>query len=79
MHLLWKTHLPNLPVVNEQNQVIGIVSAATVHTDMSMAEVAEKMYTEKHRSYPVVQDNKLVGIITNKAVLRAIDKYMADA
>ncbi len=45
----------------------------TVEADLSIIELA-KMFIEKpYRRYPVVQDNRLIGVISRSDVLRAID------
>lgn len=44
----------------------------TVQDDMSIAEVAEMFFTSSFRRYPVFKDNQLVGQISRRDVLRAL-------
>jgi len=43
-----------------------------VHPDASVFDVAKKFYESKFRRFPVVKDDKLVGIITRHDLLHAI-------
>ncbi|GAM57619.1 inosine monophosphate dehydrogenase-related protein [Vibrio ishigakensis] len=44
----------------------------SVHPDMSIIELAEMMKVGKPKVYPVVDEEKLVGIISRSDVLRAL-------
>ena len=46
----------------------------SVSSEMSIIELADMMQVGKPKVYPVVDDGKLVGIITRKEVLQAIAK-----
>ncbi|QHS11487.1 CBS domain-containing protein [Sinimarinibacterium sp. NLF-5-8] len=46
----------------------------TVEADMSILEIAKMFADRPQRRYPVMEDNRLVGIITRSNVLRAIDQ-----
>lgn len=44
----------------------------TVDPDMPISELAEQLNTNKPKVYPVVEDGKLVGIISRSDVLQAL-------
>jgi len=46
----------------------------TIDADTSVVEVAELFMTAPYRRYPVVEDNRLVGQISRRDVLRALEK-----
>ncbi|MGF1741613.1 CBS domain-containing protein [Vibrio profundum] len=50
----------------------------SVKPDTSIIELADKMRVGKPKAYPVVDNGKLVGIITRTDVLRAIGKNIDD-
>lgn len=45
----------------------------TVEADMSVVDVAELFLKTPYRRYPVVQDNRLVGQISRRDVLKALE------
>lgn len=45
----------------------------TVDSELSILEVAKMFLDRPFRRYPVVEDNRLVGLISRTDVLRAID------
>lgn len=47
----------------------------TVDADTGILEVAERFLNERYRRFPVVQDNRLVGQISRRDVLRAIEHF----
>jgi CBS domain-containing protein len=46
----------------------------TVDADMSIIDLTELFKASGFRRYPVMKDNRLVGQISRKDVLRALDK-----
>lgn len=46
----------------------------TVEADMSIMEMAKIFAEQPQRRFPVMEDNRLIGIITRSNVLRAIDQ-----
>ena len=93
------------PVVNEQNELIGIISEGdcmkqisesryynlpidkrntvakamvknveTIDGDMNIFDVANKFLQSKRRRFPIVQNGKLIGQISQKDVLKAAIK-----
>lgn len=47
-------------------------NVVTVHPDMPIAELAEQLNTNKPKVYPVVEEGRLVGIISRSDVLQAL-------
>ena len=101
METLLKHRISGGPVVNEHNEVIGIISEGdcikqvsesryynqpmdnmnvenymiknveTVTPDMHLFDMANKFLTLKIRRFPVCENGKLVGLISQKDVLKA--------
>ncbi|WP_156291543.1 acetoin utilization AcuB family protein [Oceanobacillus salinisoli] len=101
LRLLQKHRIRHIPIVNEENEVIGIVSdrdvrdaspsilledsdskeldneiqtimsspVITIHPLDFVEEIARIFYDKEIASLPVVKDNKLVGMITEKDML----------
>ncbi|SET80436.1 acetoin utilization protein AcuB [Oceanobacillus limi] len=101
LHLLQKHRIRHIPIINDQNHVVGIVSdrdvrdaspsildrdadqlvlqneiqtimtrqVVTVHPLDFVEEIARIFYDEEFASVPVVQNNQLVGIVTEKDML----------
>ncbi|CDQ39293.1 acetoin utilization AcuB family protein [Virgibacillus salexigens] len=101
LHLLHEHHIRHIPIVNEQNQVIGIVSdrdvrdaspsilntgtssreleheiqtimsqpVITIHPLDFVEEIAKVFYEEEIACLPVIRQNQLVGIVTEKDML----------
>lgn len=89
------------PVVNEKNELVGIISEGdcikhisesryynmpleknkvehsmvkgvkTIDGNMNIFDAAQKFLNEKRRRFPIVQDGKLVGQISQKDILKA--------
>ncbi|POB65950.1 hypothetical protein CRN59_33735, partial [Vibrio vulnificus] len=47
-------------------------------SDMSIIELADMMKVGKPKMYPVVDNKKLVGVITRRDVLKAIGQSLDD-
>ena len=50
----------------------------SVGPDTSIIELADMMQVGKPKVYPVIDNGKLVGIITRRDVLRAVAKNLDD-
>ncbi|GLT17578.1 CBS domain-containing protein [Vibrio zhanjiangensis] len=50
----------------------------SVRSDTSIIELADMMKSGKPKVYPVIDNGKLVGIITRRDVLRAVAKNLDD-
>ncbi|MDC8110601.1 CBS domain-containing protein [Vibrio sp. CCUG 15886] len=50
----------------------------SVSSDMSIIELADMMKVGKPKMYPVVDNKKLVGVITRRDVLKAIGQSLDD-
>lgn len=51
----------------------------TVDKEMSLADVAKKFMETRFRRYPVIHDGKLVGQISRRDILRAINQMTKPA
>lgn len=101
MNKLIKHKISGGPVVNEENELVGIISEGdcmkqisesryynqpmedvtveqhmikdveTIDGDMNVFDAADKFLKSKRRRFPIVQDGKLVGQISQKDVLKA--------
>ncbi|GAA5316796.1 MAG: CBS domain-containing protein [Candidatus Pelagadaptatus aseana] len=45
---------------------------ATVTPDTSIVEIAQSILEKKHKNYPVVENGKLVGLISRSLILKAL-------
>lgn len=52
------------------------IDPLTVSPNLSIIELAAMMQENKPKTYPVVEDNRLVGIIQRKDVLKAIQAHL---
>ena len=105
MDILIKNKISGGPVVNEDNELIGIISESdcikqisesryynqpmgnisveqhmvadveTIDGNMNVFDAADKFFKAKRRRFPIVEDGKLVGQISQKDVLKAALKF----
>ncbi|MDU8886736.1 CBS domain-containing protein [Yeosuana sp. MJ-SS3] len=98
---LIKYRISGAPVVNDKNELIGIISEGdcikhisesryynmpadnktveshmiknvdTIDGDMNIFDAANKFLESKHRRFPIVENGKLVGQISQKDILKA--------
>ncbi len=101
MNTLIRKRISGGPVVNDKNELVGIISEGdcmkqisnsryynqplqdfkveqhmatnveTIDGNMNVFDAADKFLTSKHRRFPIVEDGKLVGQISQKDVLKA--------
>ena len=101
MNVLIKHKISGGPVVNENQELVGIISEGdcikqisdsryynqpmenisveehmatdvdTIDGDMNVFDAAEKFLKSKHRRFPILEDGKLVGQISQKDILKA--------
>lgn len=101
MTILIKKNISGGPVVNEKNELVGIISEGdcmkqisesryynqpmedikvehhmgrnveTIDGNMNVFDAAKKFLESKHRRFPIVENGKLVGQISQKDVLKA--------
>ena len=98
---LIKHRISGGPVVNEKNELVGVISEGdcikhisesryynmpmenstiekhvarnvdTIDGDMNIFDAANKFLESKHRRFPIVENGKLVGLISQKDILKA--------
>jgi len=101
MNTLIKKKISGGPVVNEKNELVGIISEGdcmkqistsryhnhpmqdakvedhmvkevdTIDGNMNLFDAADKFLTAKRRRFPILEEGKLVGLISQKDVLKA--------
>ncbi|PKA82816.1 CBS domain protein [Ulvibacter sp. MAR_2010_11] len=101
METLIKKKISGAPVVNDQYELVGIISEGdcmkqisesryynhpmedvkveqhmaknveTIDGNMNVFDAANKFLESKHRRFPIVENGKLVGLISQKDVLKA--------
>lgn len=101
MEVLLKKRISGGPVVNDKNELVGIISEGdclkelsdsryhnhpmedvkvelhmiknvdTIDGDMNVLDAANKFLESKHRRFPILENGKLVGQISQSDVLRA--------
>ncbi|MGB3343197.1 MAG: CBS domain-containing protein [Aequorivita sp.] len=104
MEVLVKKRISGGPVVNQNNELVGIISEGdclkelsdaryhnhpmedvkvelhmikdvdTINGDMNVLDAANKFLESKYRRFPIVENGKLVGQISQSDVLRAAMK-----
>jgi CBS domain-containing protein len=109
MEALVKYRVSGAPVVNEKDELIGIISEGdcikqisesryynqpmdnenvgkymvrqveTIPSDMNLFDAANKFLTIRKRRFPVCENGKLVGIISQKDILKAALKLRGTA
>jgi CBS domain-containing protein len=101
MNTLIKRRISGGPVVNEKNELVGIISEGdcikqisesryynhpmenikvdehmaknveTIDGNMNVFDAASKFIESKHRRFPIIENGKLVGQISQKDILKA--------
>ncbi len=101
MNTLIKKKISGGPVVNDKNELVGIISEGdcmkqisssryhnhpmadikvkdhmgtaieTIDGDMNVFDAADKFLSSRRRRFPIVKEGKLVGLISQKDVLKA--------
>ena len=102
IHELLHNRIAGAPVVNDQGELIGMLSeldclkvglnagyygdqggpvadymtpdVETVDADTNIIDLAQRFLDTSFRRFPVVKDNRLVGQISRRDVLRALSK-----
>ena len=105
MDTLIKYRISGGPVVNDKNELVGIISEGdcikqisesryynmpmehnsvekhmatnvdTIDGEMNVFDAANKFLSAKHRRFPIVENGKLVGQISQKDILKAAMKF----
>ncbi len=101
MNVLIKKKISGAPVVNDNNELVGIISEGdcmkqisqsryynqpledvkveehmareveTIDGDMNVFDAADKFLNSRRRRFPILKEGKLVGLISQKDVLKA--------
>ncbi len=109
MEILVKKNISGGPVVNERNELVGIISEGdcmkqisesryynqpmedvkveqymirevdTIDGGMNVFDAAKKFLESKHRRFPIVENGKLAGQISQRDVLKAALKFKGQA
>ena len=61
----------NQPMENINVEEHMIKNVETISGDMNIFDAAEKFLTLKHRRFPIIEDGKLIGQISQKDILKA--------
>lgn len=64
----------NLPMENRQVKNHMVTNVATIDGNMNIFDAANKFLNEKRRRFPILEDGKLVGQISQKDILKATVK-----
>lgn len=107
IHELLKNGIAGAPVVNDQGDLIGMLSeldclkialnagyygdwggpvadymtenVETIDADMNIVDVAQRFLTSGYRRFPVILENRLVGQISRRDVLRALSQLASSS
>lgn len=109
MNTLIKKKISGGPVVNNKNELVGIISEGdcmkqisssryhnhpmqdatvedhmvkeveTIDGNMNLFDAVDKFLTAKRRRFPILEDGKLVGLISQKDVLKAALKLKGNS
>lgn len=109
MNLLIKNRISGGPVVNDNYELVGIISEGdcikqitesryynqpienihveehmiknveTIKGDMNIFDAAEKFLSSKRRRFPIIEEGKLVGQISQKDILKAALKLKGNS
>jgi len=61
----------NLPLENLTVEKCMVTEVETIDGNMSIFDAAMKFLNDRRRRFPIVEDNKLVGMISQKDILKA--------
>lgn len=61
----------NLPLDNVKVEEHMATEIETIDGDMNVFDAADKFLTSKRRRFPIVKDGKLIGLISQKDILKA--------
>lgn len=61
----------NLPLDNVKVEAHMATEIETIDGDMNVFDAADKFLTSKRRRFPIVKEGKLVGLISQKDILKA--------
>jgi CBS domain-containing protein len=67
--------LANLKALNRKATDVMTCSVVTVHPDTNVTEIAQLLATRRIKRVPVVQDGRVVGIVSRADLLRALAEH----
>lgn len=102
MNVLLENDISGAPVVDEQGNLIGMLSerdcltvafrasyhqelggtvaefmsrdVQTIDANTDIVRVAELFFTSRYRRFPVMEDNRLIGQISRRDILKAVEQ-----
>jgi len=61
----------NLPMEDETVEKNMITNVETIDSNLNIFDAANKFLTSKIRRFPIIENNKLIGLISQKDILKA--------
>jgi CBS domain-containing protein len=102
MHVLLENDISGAPVVDEQGNLVGMLSerdcltvafrasyhqelggtvaefmsseVQTIEANSDIVQVAELFFNSRYRRFPVMEENRLIGLISRRDILKAVEE-----
>jgi CBS domain-containing protein len=79
VRILVDRRISGAPVVDERGNLVGVLTEDYMSSDVhavnaedSLLDLATKFVESGYRRFPVMEDNRVVGLVTRQDVLRAV-------